>query len=104
MPRYVYRPNHPFCDNHGMVEASIAGPKHVSASATGVISDTMAPTRHMADGRTYDSKSKFREATKAAGCIEVGNETETILKPRKRIELSREQRRNEIRRAIAQLR
>ena len=35
-----------------------------------VISDEMSPTRHMADGNTYTSKKKFRDATRAAGCIE----------------------------------
>ena len=104
MPRFVYRPNHPFCDDNGMVEASMAGPKHISSSAPGVISDTMDSTRHMADGLYYDSKSEFRKATKAAGCQEVGNETATLMKPRQRIELSREQCRNEIRKAISQLR
>ncbi len=38
-----------------------------------VISDTMDLTEHV-DGRFYDSKSRFREVTKAAGCIEVGND------------------------------
>lgn len=104
MARYVYRPNHPFCDENGMVEASQAGPKYISSNATNVISDHMEPTKHMANGLMYDSKAAFRKATKAAGCIEVGNEVSTLLKPRPRVELSREQRRNEIRRAISQLR
>lgn len=36
--------------------------------------DTMPALRHMADGRIYESKSRFRAATRAAGCIEVGND------------------------------
>jgi hypothetical protein len=86
-----------------MVDAEIAGPRHGGGSAAHVIRDEMEPTRHMADGRWYTSKAKFRAATKNNGCIEVGNETNTLLKPRKPVSLSREQRRNEIRRAIRQL-
>jgi hypothetical protein len=44
-----------------------------------VISDTMVPTWHPADGRRYDSKAAFRAVTRAHGCIEVGNER---LEPR----------------------
>jgi len=104
MPRYVYRPNDPRSDKNGMLDVSIAGPKHVSNQATHVISDEMGATRHMADGAMYTSKAKFRQATKNAGCIEVGNETNTLLKPRKPEPLSREQRRNDIRQAVRQLR
>ncbi len=39
-----------------------------------VITDEMPATRHMADGQIYTSKRKFREATRRAGCVEVGNE------------------------------
>jgi hypothetical protein len=68
---------------------------------TSVISDTMEPTKHMATGRLIDSKARFRAETRAAGCIETGNERIT---PRKPIPLSREQRRNDIRRAVYNLR
>lgn len=104
MARFVYRPDHPDRDEFGMVDVSIAGPKHHINSAAYVISDTMQPLRHMANGRMYDSKAAFRQATKDAGCIEVGSETSTLTKPRQRIELSRESRRNEIRKVISQLR
>lgn len=97
MARYVYR-------NGEVVDAETAGPKNASSTATHVISDTMDPTKHMANGKMYDSKSEFRKATRAAGCVEVGNEMSTVTAPRKRIELSREQRRNEIRKSISQLR
>ncbi len=39
-----------------------------------VVSDTMAPTRHMATGRMHDSKSEFRKDTRAAGCEEMGTD------------------------------
>lgn len=45
------------------------------------IPDQMDPTMHMADGRMYDSKSRFREVTKAHNCIEVGNEVQRVPKP-----------------------
>jgi hypothetical protein len=104
MTKYVYRPAHPDCDENGMVDASIAGPRFLSGPAPNVISDSMSETRHMADGKHYTSKSQFRQATKAAGCVEVGNETKTLLQPRKPIQMSREQRRNDIRQALYQLR
>ena len=37
-------------------------------------SDTMDPIRSMADGRMYDSKSRYRADIRARGLIEVGNE------------------------------
>jgi hypothetical protein len=68
-----------------------------------VISDIMPETRHMADGKTYTSKSEFRKATRAAGCVEVGNETSTLTKPRQRIELDRGARREAIQRTIYEM-
>lgn len=103
MPRFVYRPNDPRSDKFGMLDATIAGPKHVSNGAVHVISDEMDPTRHMVDGQYYTSKSKFRQVTKTNGCVEVGNEVQTLLKPRRPVQLSREQRRNEIRKVVRQL-
>lgn len=102
--RLVYRPDHPEANANGMVDLEIAGPKHASDQATYVITDEIAPTRHMADGNYYTSKAKMRETNRAHSCIEVGNEISTLLKPRKPVQMSREQRRNEIRRAISQLR
>lgn len=46
-------------------------------TGTVIIEDTMAPTWHPADGKYYDSKSKFRQVTKAHGCVEVGNDYKT---------------------------
>lgn len=68
-----------------------------------VIGDHMEATRHMANNQFYTSKSEFRKATKDAGCVEVGNEMDTILKPRKKIPLDRTKRRNDIRQAVHQL-
>jgi hypothetical protein len=49
-------------------------PNSSSEQHTAVIDDTMPPTRHPIDGKIYESKSVFRQITKAAGCEEVGNE------------------------------
>jgi hypothetical protein len=38
--------------------------------------------RHMATGKYLDSKSAFRAATKAAGCVETGNETPRVYDDR----------------------
>lgn len=98
MTTYVYR-------NGKLVDKRYAAPKeHKHGEASFVISDTMDPTRHMADGKTYDSKVKFRQATRAAGCIEVGSETATLLKPRQPIQLDQGKRRDDVKRAIYELR
>ena len=102
----VYRPKHPRANHNGMIDSAEISVhfQRGSVSAPHVVSDIMAPTRHMCDGRYYTSKAKFREVTKAHGCIEVGNETQTLLKPRKPIKLDRGERRDDIRRAINELR
>ena len=66
-----------------------------------VISDTMEPAKHMGTGRVLDSKSRFRADTKASGCVEIGNEP---IRPRSKIMLDRSQRRDDIRRAVYNLR
>lgn len=83
-----------------LVEKSAAEPLYQKNEATHVISDTMSETRHMASGKYFTSKKKFRDETRAYGCVEVGNEAATLLKPRKRVELDRRSRREAIRRAL----
>jgi hypothetical protein len=98
----VYRPDHPKANKNGMVPFELAGPKHGGGRAGFyVIQDEMSPTRHMADGKTYTSKHKFREATRAAGCVEVGTEP---VRARKQVALDRGQRRDDIRRALYEVR
>lgn len=100
MTRLVYRPRHPRANKNGMVPAEIAGPKHGGGDLRlYVIGDEMAPTRHMANGQVYTSKKKFRDATRAAGCVEVGNDP-AITRPRKRVELDRGARREAIRQVL----
>lgn len=57
-----------------LVDKATAAPLHCSEDATQVIRDGMDSTRHMATGRMFDSKRAFRAETKAAGCIEVGDQ------------------------------
>lgn len=84
-----------------LVDKADAAPLHREPSrAPGYISDHMNPTQHMANGRFYDSKSEFRKATRAAGCIEVGNER---LKPFSPPRLDRTRRAVDIKRAIYEL-
>lgn len=102
MTSYVYRPDHPKANKNGMVDKNELFEEAHSESAY-VISDTMEETRHMATGEYFTSKSKFREQTRRSGCIEVGNEVDFMLKPRKRVDPTREERRNHIRQAIRYL-
>ena len=98
MTTFVYR-------NGELIDKRFAPPKETKhGDAVYVISDEMAPLRHMADNKMYSSKSKFRQATREAGCVEVGSETATLLKPRKPVELNPSKRRDDIRRAIYELR
>lgn len=90
MTTYVYR-------NGKLIEKSKAAP----LGGLFVISDEMRPTINHATGKVYDSKAKFRAATRAAGCIEVGNERIPERAPAK---LDRGQRREHIRQAIYELR
>ena len=96
MPIYVLRDGQ-------FIEKHLAPPRFDSGEAPYVISDIMDPTRHMATGRYHTSKAAFRADTKAAGCVEVGNDP-SLLRPRKPVPLSREQRRDDIRRTIYNLR
>lgn len=72
----------------------------IARDAPYVISDEMSATRHMADNKFYTSKHKFREATRAAGCIEVGN---SPIPPRKHVPLSQAKRVEDIKRTIYDL-
>lgn len=100
--RLVYRPSHPNANENGLVDVSQV--EHFGEDAhVYVISDTMDPLRHMANGKHYTSKRAFREATKAAGCVELGTDS-SLLKPRKQIPLSREKRREDIQRSIYEIR
>lgn len=101
--KLLYRPKHPKANKNGMVEARFVEGMECG-SAPYVISDTMDPTRHMVNNRMYTSKAKFRQATRDAGCIEIGSETAHMLKPRKPVMMDRGKRRDDIRRSIYDIR
>lgn len=72
MTTYVWR------EGLGIIPKDEAPPLHV---APYVLRDQMDGLLHPVTGKIVDSKSEFRAMTKAAGCIEVGNE---VQKPRPR--------------------
>jgi hypothetical protein len=47
-----------------------------------VITDDMPATEHV-DGKFYDSKSRYREVTKAKGLVEVGNDPARFRTPKR---------------------
>lgn len=97
---WIYRPNHPKANENGLVERSQVY-EYLENSAPHVISDIIDPIKHMGTGRIIDSKSKFRQDTRASGCVELGNET---IKPRPHVKLDSGQRREAIRKSIYELR
>lgn len=48
-----------------------------------IISDELPPTQSMADGKIYTSKSGIEAATRAAGCVTVGNDKREPFKRKK---------------------
>ena len=76
-------------------------PLHVDHVVPYVISDIMEPTVHMATGRVIDSKARFRAETRASNCVEIGNEKPKNRQP---IRLDNRQRREDIKRAVYDLR
>lgn len=90
MTTYVLR-------NGQLVEKSTAAPRH---SGVQIITDTMQAMRHQASGKVTDSKSKFRQMTRDAGCVEVGNDWQNARRP---APLDTPGLRDDIRRAISEL-
>ena len=72
-------------------------PQHVAGSLY-VIGDTLPDLVHPANGKRYDSKSRFRAETKARGLVEFGTETQ------KRVETPMSPLKPAIKTAIEQLR
>lgn len=114
--RYFHQPDNPLANERGMVDEeayhmykylnhetkrAIIGNQEVHIN---FISDTMNDTRHMINGKYYDSKHKFRQVTKQHGCIEVGNEEKFMMKPRQPKKLDKRQRRDDIKKAVYELR
>jgi hypothetical protein len=68
--------------------------------APNVISDNIEPLKHHATGRLISSKRAFSKETRAAGCIELGNEP---IRARVPVALDRRERREAIQKAIYHL-
>lgn len=69
----------------------------VKNAAPNVISDNIDPIKNHATGRVHTSKRGMSKDTRAAGCIETGNE---MPKPRRPVVLDRGQRRDAIRQSL----
>ena len=92
MTTFVYR-------NGKVVEKRYA-PGRGDVKGIHIIRDEMDPTKHMANGRMYTSKAKFRQATRDAGCVEVGNDPAIYARPRAPVEFNPTVRRQQIRESI----
>ncbi len=75
-----------------------------SGSGVYVISDNMETLWHPATGKYTSSKSRFRQMTREAGCVEVGTDSSFNRPRREPIRLSKEERARDIKRTIDQLR
>lgn len=64
------------------------------------ISDSMPPTRHPSNAKIYESKKRFRDETKARGCVEVGTNIEGFKRKEYIQPSSRKERRDAIKRSI----
>ena len=83
-----------------LVPKRLATPLYRSDAAPMVIGDSLpgGGLVHPANGKMYDSKSRFRDETRARGCVEVGND---VRKPRQAVDMPPV--REDIRRAISEL-
>lgn len=86
---------------HDLDQPWPCGSRLAKGSAPNVISDNMEPMKHHATGTMISSKRAFSRETRAAGCVELGNEP---IKPRKPIMLDKGQRREAIRKVVYDLR
>ncbi len=116
MASYISKPGHPLADEFGLVLKEdyylyehltkpdlrmMNGNKPVTLR---FISDEMPATRHMVNGKYYTSKKKFRDETKARGCVEVGDQVNYLTKPRTiDRKADKRQRIDDIKKAIYQL-
>jgi hypothetical protein len=120
MPSYVYNPDYPLANENGMALKDsqyyywLSSQKEDKRMMNGnqpvefrFISDGMGDyTRHMCDGKYYDSKSKFRQVTKQYGCVEVGNSTSHLkkrIKTKSDLYKEKKARREDIKRAVWEL-
>ena len=81
-------------------EAKYRDSKRSGILSPNIISDCMDTVLNHADGRHYSSKSQFRQATKSAGCEEVGNDSSYLNPQPRKYEPDRNDIRNDIKRAM----
>jgi len=92
--------------DHGMIPVDLWERLQTPRKRSGlpmpfVVSDNLGDhLLHPATGERFDSKARFREATKEAGCVEMGNDPQASAKPVYREAGGVEQ---DIKRAIEQL-
>lgn len=56
----------------------------------------IAPYKSMVTGEVISSRAKHRDHLKKHDLVEVGNEVETMMKPRQKVKLSNENRKRRI--------
>jgi len=103
MPRYRMCKGHPYADEDGWVDYEDLDKWEAPKASTApyVQSDTMAALVHHGTGKVTDSKSRFRTMTKDCGLVEFGTE---MPKPSGPVKLSKEKRKDDIRKAVYMLR
>ncbi len=94
----AYRANYALIEWH-TVARPVTRSERTGNRAPYYIPDQMEPTLHPVTGEMLDSKHKFRQRTRSAGCDEVGNDT---APPRQRERVSKPG--EDIKRAIEELR
>ena len=67
--------------NGELTPKRLAGPPHPAQAAPMVRTDGMEPVRSMADGRVYDSRSRYYASLKARGCEIVGDDRAAFERP-----------------------
>jgi hypothetical protein len=75
----------------GQTFVDVTGWKRPPSRFPAIHRDTSEPMVHPATGEVFDSKSRFRETTKAHGLVEVGTDNLTNLNPRRADVKSRKQ-------------
>jgi hypothetical protein len=73
-------------------------------AAPSVRADGMTPTRCMADGKVYDSRSRYDASVRRAGCEIVGDDRAGFGRPRTPADLIPPNTGADVRRAIEELR
>lgn len=97
MTTYVWR-------DGKMIDKAEAEPLHPTGEATYFIRDTIDALWHPATGQMVDSKSKFRQITRAAGCQEVGDQKDYGKQRLFTPKLDKRQRIEDIKRTVYNLR